>query len=364
MTRHNSVKTITVRVMLMGLLALVMLVIGCGDDGTPTDSTVGPPTDWPVYLMVGWGEETVLRYWPVANTVDTLSVPVPTTAAPGISPDGSLLYLPSDSQLVVIAPDDPQTVLQSVDSSCFGLGPVVSPDGAYILSENGVPRIGWDPEPHDVLFLDPSLNMVHAANNVSNFGDVSFSADGSRAYHISGELSNDIRVYDLSSTPELINTYTIDTGAPYFVEAIPGTSRLLLNLRIHAQTFVMAVYDMDSDSIVFMDDRSLDVAFDAVAKHDGTQAYYSIHPSTVVEYDVASNTIAREISTESAFGLVPTSFVARSIEITPDDRLLLLQSDARVTATGMLTFDLAANRFIGFQYLPYGVGRMTVQSGM
>lgn len=364
MTTHYSVTVALLCAVLVGLLALGMLVSGCGDNGSPTDSSVGAPTDWPVYLMVNWGEDTILRHWPVANTVDTIAVPVPITAAPGISPDGSRLYLPSDSQLVVVSADDPQTVLQTVNTSCYGLGPVVSPDGAYIVSEDGRPQIGWPPMPHNLLFLDPSLNIVYTADDVSYFGDVSFSADGSRVYHVSGELLSDIRVYDLAATPALFATHTIDTGALYHVEAIPGTSRLLLNLRVNTRSFVMAVYDTDTDSIVFMDDRSFDLPFDAAATHDGTHAYYSVPPSTVVEYDVANNAISREISTESAFGVVPTEFVARSVEITPDDRLLLLQSDSQGLDAGVLTFDLVADRFIGFRYLPWGVGRMTVQHGV
>jgi hypothetical protein len=364
MTTHYSVTVAVLCAVLVGLLTLGILVSGCGDDGSPTDSSVGPPTDWPVYLMVNWGEATILRHWPVANTVDTIAVPVPITAAPGISPDGSRLYLPSDSQLVVVSADDPQTVLQTVNTSCYGLGPVVSPDGAYIVSEDGRPQIGWPPMPHNLLFLNPSLNIVYTADDVSYFGDVSFSADGSRLYHVSGELPNDIDVYDLSATPAQVNSLPIDTGTPYHVEAIPGTSRLFLNLRVNAQMFVMAVYDIATDSIIFTDDRHLDLPFDAVSKHDGSHVYYSISPSTVVEYDVTNNTISREISTESAFGVIPTSFVARSVEITPDDRLLLLQSDSQDIDAGVLTFDLLADRFIGFQYLPWGVGRMTVQHGV
>ncbi len=345
------------------ITATMAALMGCGDD-EPTRSSILPPEDWPVYVTPSRNVDTLLRFWPVANRVDTLVTAVAVRVAPGISPDGELLYLGSSEEVAVVSTEDPQTVLHRFDCYCTGNGPRVSPTGTHIAVEQYSERVGWDVVPNHLLFLDPSLTVLYQGNDETFFGDVSFSADGSLAYHVADTLFDSIRVYDLSQTPVIAQSHPVDSGTPFYIEHIPGTSRVLLNLHQSSDRFVAAVYDLALDSIVFLDERYHTFPFRMVASHDGTHAYYGIHPSAFVEYDVANNRILREVSTESALPCAPQSFVARSIAISPDDRLLFLQTDVLNTDGGMLTYDLVANRFISFQRLPFGRGRIVVQSAV
>jgi hypothetical protein len=339
--------------LLGGLVALAASVwlwaYGCDERLTRSWPPPEPPKDYPVYFRDGVNHQWCFVYYPVANRVDSLRLPVEANWGFSISPDGDLLYAFTEDRTHIVSLDSLTVVGELRYPQYPRRGVIPSPDG-QLLAMRG--EIGFDiirTSDHSLVFSDTD----------EGFGRCTFSHDSRYFYGcvtIGSGAAYIAYIYrvDLQDT-----TNVLRRELPDFIDRVPidiepsHDDRLWLLLeRSGSFDYWFEVYDPEADSVIFREYMTpgwgeIDISPDgryAFYTNPGDLIGWPIPPPTITCYDILNNRIHKVISTENLISM-PIS----SIAITPDGRWLV--GNNHLGYKFLVTMDMRKMEFVKYDSL-------------
>ena len=305
-------------------------------------------TDYPVYFRDGVNHQWCFAYYPVANRVDSLRLPVEADWGFQVSPDGDLLYAFTEGGTHIVSLDSLRVVGELRYPQYPRRGAIPSPDG-QLLAMRG--EIGFDiirTSDHSLVFRDTDrvFGRCTFSHNSRYFYGCVQADDSSLAYYI-------YRV-DLQDTTNVLRRELPDfiPRVPTDIEPSHDDRLWLLLERSGSFDYWFEVYDPEADSVIFREYMTpgwgeIDIS------PDGRYAFYTnpgdlidgpIAPPTITCYDILLNRIHKVISTENLI-----SMPIGSIAITPDGRWLV--GNNNLGNNLLLTMDMKTMEFVKYDSL-------------
>jgi len=296
-------------------LILCLVVLGCDSD-SPTRSE--PVADYIFYFNNGAYDDRYHRYSSATGRVDALLIPYQSWYGFAVSADGEQLYLSDRDRVTVVSTD-------SLDS----LGTLPYPGRDIAVSPNGrnIAICG-----EDLFILDiPGYSVVH--HDTDKVAHGVFSHDG-ESFFAAGGWYNDspqmpyVYEVDLEDSSFTTTRTAFPDGGVWRVVPTVDCMKWIMLLRRGQFDFVLAVYDLQRDSITFREELSPGSG-EIELTPDGRYAFYT-NPGTILfgppawevvsVLDISENTVVARIATPSP---VNGYMIPKNLAISPDGRILV-----------------------------------------
>lgn len=311
-------------------------------------------SDYPAYFYDQSTPRALYKYHTGTRRVDSLALPVAPSQGITVSADGRLLYLATDSNIIVVAADGGAT---AAELPYAPHGPiVVSPDNRLVAVTGDSLVVLRLPDYHPV-FVDTSTVRTGAF------------ADNSRTLYCLGpEGSNWILTVALSDRSSETARITLSEGSPVQVVPDPDGERLFVQLEIQDLLDRVAVLDLRSNAemyseFIFPGDGGLArspgwnrVVYTNSGRKGGPEG-----SSSFKIFDITANRPVEEVNTRRFVNdTIPVAFPVGPAVITPDHHWLIALDAPE--GRQLLLYDLDREEFV--DWIPLGDSCMVTSLAM
>lgn len=344
------------RLLLLAIVVLSFLFVGSSCDDDPVGPGGGEAKDYPVYFLDGVDHTRIYRYYPAANTLDSIVLPFEIRWGNELSPDGDRLYACGWDSLYIVALEEDTSYVTGYIPGRYRGGAAVSDDGS-LLALSGFELQILRTSDHSLVFSDTD----QTAAGVFSHDGATFYAVGWQEGATNWSPLYRARLADSTVTRRLFLDNP-NPRVPTDIKPVYDGERLLIYTRSATQFHTFEVYDVTRDSIIYSDTMIPGdgrITIDPAEKY----AYYTnpgnlivgpVAPSEFYRYTLAANSRDGVISTDDCF---PDSrfywWPVSDVAITPDGRWMVLIHWGGFDE--LVVYDLARSSFAHFYDLDRGV---------